>query len=120
MKKVAISLFAILAGTSVAIADDAGCAAFKWPVTGEQALFAAAPAARPGATLETEAAADLSLEPIDTATFEVAPERPLAFGTFGATASLVVPPEGTIRITLSDEAWIDVIQDGHAIWASAA
>lgn len=115
MKKVAISLFAILAGTSVAMADDAGCAAFKWPVTREQALFPAAPAARPGATLETEAAADLSLEPIDTVAFEVTPERPPASGTFGATASLVVPPEGTIQITLSDEAWIDVIQDGRAM-----
>ncbi|RUV36122.1 hypothetical protein EOB49_17910, partial [Mesorhizobium sp. M7A.F.Ca.MR.148.00.0.0] len=30
MKKAAISLFAILAGTSFAMAEDAGCEAFKW------------------------------------------------------------------------------------------
>ncbi|RVA35969.1 hypothetical protein EN933_30030, partial [Mesorhizobium sp. M7A.F.Ca.US.001.01.1.1] len=40
MKKVATSLFAILAGTSFAMAEDAGCEAFKWPVTREQTLFA--------------------------------------------------------------------------------
>ncbi|TGQ64467.1 hypothetical protein EN850_35865, partial [Mesorhizobium sp. M8A.F.Ca.ET.207.01.1.1] len=44
MKKVVISLFAILMGTSLAMAEDAGCEAFKWPVTREQALFAEAPA----------------------------------------------------------------------------
>ena len=115
MKKIVISLFAILASTSFAMADDAGCAAFKWPVTREQALFAEAQAEQSGTALAVGTAADVSLEPIDTVTFEVAPERPPASGTFGATGSLVVPPEGTIQITLSDEAWIDVIQDGHAM-----
>ena len=51
MKKVVLSLFAILAGTSFAMAADGGCDAFKWPVAREQALFAAAPAAQSGAAL---------------------------------------------------------------------
>lgn len=119
MKKAVISLFAILAGTSFAMADDAGCTAFKWPVTREQALFAAAQAEQSGTALAVGAAADLSLEPIDSVTFEVAPERAPASGAFGATASLVVPPEGTIQISLSDEAWIDVVQDGKAVKLAA-
>ena len=36
-------------------------------------------------------------------------------GTFGAVASVEVPASGAIQISLSGEAWIDVIQDGKAI-----
>ncbi|TPK52470.1 MULTISPECIES: hypothetical protein [unclassified Mesorhizobium] len=115
MKKVVISFFAILAGTSFAMAGDAGCEAFKWPVTREQALFAAPPSAASGTTLAVGAAADLVLVPAETAEFALPPERAPAPGTFGAVASMVVPPEGGIQISLSGEAWIDVIQDGHTV-----
>ncbi|WP_287371033.1 hypothetical protein [Mesorhizobium sp.] len=117
MKKVVVSLFAILAGTSVAIADDASCAAFKWPVTREQALFAAA--AQSGADLSVGEAADVALAPVDTISFTVPPERAPAAGTFGATASVAVPPEGELQISLSDEAWVDVVQDGKAVKSAA-
>ena len=95
MKKIVISLFALLAGTSFAMAEDAGCEAFKWPVTREQALFAAAPATPSGATLAVGAAADLALVPAEKAGFTLPPERAPAEGTFGAIASVEVPPEGS-------------------------
>ncbi|TPN78424.1 hypothetical protein FJ987_17475 [Mesorhizobium sp. CU2] len=119
MRKIVISLFAILAGTSFSMADDAGCAKFKWPVAREQSLFATAPAAQPGATLAVGAAADLALEPADAVSFTVPPERAPAAGTFGATANVTVPPDGELQVSLSGEAWIDVIQDGHAVKSSA-
>ncbi|SFO30671.1 hypothetical protein SAMN03159463_01577 [Mesorhizobium sp. NFR06] len=115
MKKVAISLFAILAGTSFAMAGDAGCDAFKWPVTREQSLFPAAPAAQSGATLAVGQAVDFSLAAVDTISFDVPPGRAPASGTFGAKASVLVPPEGELQFSLSDEAWIDVVQDGHVV-----
>ncbi|BAV46289.1 Uncharacterized protein MLTONO_1386 [Mesorhizobium loti] len=115
MKKAVISLFALLAGTSFAMAEDAGCEAFKWPVTREQALFAAAPATPAGAELAVGAAADLALVPAEKAGFTLPPERAPAEGTFGAVASVEVPAEGAIQISLSGEAWIDVIQDGKAV-----
>jgi hypothetical protein len=115
MRKVVISLFAMLAGTSFAMAEDAGCDAFKWPVTREQALFSEAPAAQPGAALTVGQAMDFTLAAVDTISFAVPPQRAPAAGTFGATASVVVPPEGELQISLSDEAWIDVVQDGHAV-----
>ncbi|MBZ9682269.1 hypothetical protein FJ872_31015 [Mesorhizobium sp. B2-5-9] len=118
MKKVAISLFAILVSTSLAMAEDAGCEAFRWPVTREQALFATAPSTPSGATLAVGAAADLALVPAEKAGFAVPPERAPAEGTFGAVASVAVPPEGTIQISLSGEAWVDVIQDGKAVKSS--
>lgn len=115
MEKVVVSLFALLAGTSFAMAEDAGCEAFKWPVTREQALFAAPPAIPSGAPLAVGAAADLGLVPVEKAGFTLPPERAPAQGTFGAVASVEVPPDGVIQISLSGEAWVDVIQDGHAI-----
>ena len=115
MKTVVISLFAALAGTSFATAGEAGCDAFKWPVTREQALFPAAPAAQSGATLTVGQAVDFSLATVDAISFEVPPEHAPAAGTFGATASVTVPPEGELQFSLSDEAWIDVVQEGHAV-----
>jgi hypothetical protein len=61
------------------------------------------------------AAADLALVPADKAGFTLPPERAPAGGTFGAVASVEVPAGGAIQISLSGEAWIDVIQDGKAI-----
>ncbi|MDX8497687.1 hypothetical protein RFM99_04585 [Mesorhizobium sp. VK4C] len=115
MKTLVISLFAILAGTCTAMAAGAGCDAFKWPVTREQALFPAAPAAQSGADLTVGQAMDIALVAVDTIGFEVPPERAPAAGTFGATANVTVPPEGELQFSLSDEAWIDVVQDGHAV-----
>lgn len=115
MKKVVISLSAILAGTSFAMADNAGCDAFRWPVTREQALFPTAPAAQSGAALTVGQAMDFTLEAVETVSFEVPPEHVPAAGTFGATASVTVPPEGELQFSLSGEAWIDVVQDGHAV-----
>lgn len=115
MKTLVVSLFAILAGTSFAVAGDAGCDAFKWPITREQALFPAAPAAQSGAALTVGQAMDFALVAVDTISFEVPPERAPAAGTFGATANVTVPPEGELQFSLSDEAWIDVVQDGHAV-----
>ena len=115
MKTVVISLFALLAGTGLAMAADAGCDAFKWPVTREQALFPAAPAAQPGADLTVGQAVDFSLAAVDTVSFEVPPERAPAAGTFAATASVTVPPDGELQLSLSDEAWIDVVQGGRAV-----
>ncbi|MDX8459422.1 hypothetical protein [Mesorhizobium humile] len=119
MRKVVISLFAILAGTSFAMAAGTGCDAFKWPVEREQALFPEATAAQSGATLTVGQAVDFSLEAADTVSFEVPPERAPAAGTFGATANVTVPPEGELQVSLSDEAWIDVVQDGKSVKSAA-
>ncbi len=78
------------------------------------ALFAAAPATPSGATLAVGAAADLAWSGGESRFLRCRRTRP-AEGTFGAVASVEVPSEGAIQISLSGEAWIDVIQDGHAI-----
>ncbi|MER8503304.1 hypothetical protein NKH80_11370 [Mesorhizobium sp. M0904] len=97
------------------MAGDAGCDAFKWPVTREQALFPALPSAQSGGALTIGQAVDFTLAAVDTIGFAVPPERAPAAGTFGATASVAVPLEGELQISLSNEAWIDVVQDGKAV-----
>ena len=119
MKKIVASLFAILVGTSFAAAADTGCDAFKWPVAREQALFPAAPPAQSGAALTVGQAVDFALSAVATTSFEVPPDREPAAGTFGAMASVTVPPDGELQFSLSDEAWIDVVQDGKTIKSAA-
>jgi hypothetical protein len=114
MKRIVIGIVAFASSAGIAMAEEAGCEAFKWPVTREQALFAAAPEAQPGVALAVGEAVDLRLAAVDTISFAVPPTRAPVAGTFGATASVIVPPEGQLQISLSREAWVDVIQDGHA------
>jgi len=118
MRIVVLGLIGLLGLTGTSAADEAGCKTFKWPVTREQALFSIAPAAASGTEIAVGAAAHLALAPADTVAFTVPPEHAPAAGTFGATANVMVPPQGEIQITLSDEGWIDVIQDGHAVPAA--
>lgn len=119
MKKIVVGLFIVLAGTNFALAADSGCDAFKWPVAREQALFPAAPAVQSGVALTVGQAVDFSLAAVDTISFEVPPDREPAAGTFGATASVTVPPDGELQFSLSDEAWIDVVQDGRTVKSAA-
>lgn len=105
----------IAAAASDAFAAGEGCAAFRWPIEREQSLFASAPAASSGQTLNVGEAAAFALLPADAVKFGVAPGRTPAAGTFGAMATLAVETPQTIQITLSGEAWIDVVQDGAAL-----
>src|SRR5262245_32204541 len=98
-------------------AEDA-CASFKWPLVRERSwLVAAHPTLASGQTLPTaEGAVTLALDPVELLAFPVPPERAPAAESHGAILRL--PPlakGGLYQITLSDEAWIDVVQDGKSI-----
>jgi hypothetical protein len=114
MRKTIICIAAFLSSSGIALADNPGCEAFKWPVTREQALFQSAPEVQPGVALAVGEAVDLRLAAIDTISFAVPPARTPVAGTFGGTASVIVPPEGLLQVSLSGEAWVDVVQGGHA------
>lgn len=118
---------ALLAGslaTGPAAAQDAsGCARFKWPVDRERSAFGT-----PGLQVVEGGKplpgimdpAIVRLKPVAEAGFERPPGRKPKAGTFGAavkTPPLAVP--GTYQVTISDEAWIDVIQDGHEVRSAA-
>ncbi len=106
-----------------AAAQDA-CEHFAWSVRPEQALFAA-PDLRTvasGAVLGAQdSAATLQLQPNAAVHFVLPPaRRPKTADSYGGVISLAnLAKAGIYQVTLSAEAWIDVIQAGKAA-ASAA
>ncbi|GLS22479.1 hypothetical protein GCM10007874_54970 [Labrys miyagiensis] len=111
-------------GTVPAFADDAACKTFKWDLSREQRWFEAAglPSFASGAApkMEGSVALRLNLSPIDGLAFAVAPEHKPAAGSFGAVLSLPALDKASLyQVTLSDEGWIDVIQDGASVKSGA-
>ena len=98
-------------------AAEDGCGKFAWPLAREQALFARAdkPAMKAGETLSDipKTAFVLLLKSGAEATFAMPPERkPKSEHWFGGAIRFpALEKPGIYQVTLSDEAWIDVVQD---------
>ena len=117
------TVLALLAGSlvagPVAAQDASGCAKFKWQVDRERSAFGT-----PGLQV-IEAGKPLPgimdpaivrLKPVAEAGFERPPGRKPKDGTFGV--AIRTPPlavSGTYQVTISDDAWIDVIQNGREL-----
>ena len=98
--------------------DPHGCDKFAWPLDVERQLLLN-PATQTAPVLDRRAgrAVDVPLTPLADAHFTKAPERtpknPNAFAgslSFGAADA-----SAKFKITVSDPAWIDVVQDGHYV-----
>jgi hypothetical protein len=119
MRKSCLVLAAtLLAGP--AFAQDADCSAFKWPLNRELTAFkdeglptVASGGALPGVVQPVQ----LKLVPQDQVTYPVAPARkPRHTPAYGG--SFALPPMAsadTYQVTLSGEAWVDVVQDGKVL-----
>jgi hypothetical protein len=111
----AIALLALL---SPAAAED-GCGKFAWPLARERALFAAPdkPVLRAGDSVGgiPKTAFVLHLQPAAQASFALPPERrPKAERWSGGMLRFSAPDKaGIYQVTSSEEAWIDVVQDGR-------
>jgi hypothetical protein len=117
-----------LTGGGHSFSQDLGkpaCEQFDWSVKREQVLFNAPDlaAAASGTTLGTipERGITLQLLPNPGVPFIVPPARqPKNADSFGGVlTSANVPKAGSYQVTLSTEAWIDVIQDGTAMDSTA-
>jgi hypothetical protein len=100
-------------------AEPSGCDKFKWPMTHEQAALAAEPAARleTGAALAFDAAAQLHLAPFAEAKLDMPPQRaPKLTPSYAGAVKLGAPAAAsTVKVSISGEGWIDVVQDGHYV-----
>jgi hypothetical protein len=117
MRRSALAAVAMLAGVGVASAQQ-GCDGFKWSVAREHAWFQAGPPslASGGALAAPDGAVALTLSPVAQVHFAAAPERAPKDGTFGGTFTVNgVAAPGLYQISLSDEAWIDVVQNGAIV-----
>ena len=62
---------------------------------------------------KSRAAFELALAPNDQVSFPVKPQRsPKKTGTFGGFVTADAPKGKLLQVTVSDYAWIDVVQDG--------
>ncbi len=110
-------LFAVFFLTGSASAD---CGNFKWSVGQELGWFRSAPS--PVASGESVPLEDrayrLALRPTRDVQFVQPPGRPETPGAFAEIVKVEgVDPPGAYQIALSEEAWIDVVQDGARLKA---
>lgn len=103
-----------------ALAED-GCDKFAWSLNRERAWFAASdklqiPSADPLPALPGKALI-LRLQQVDAVVFVMPPERrPKSANGFGGAVSFAAPEQaGIYQVTLSEDAWIDVVQEGRYV-----
>lgn len=116
--RTALAVLAFIALHAPALAED-GCGKFAWPLAREKVLLAAAdmPAMKAGEALTTlpKTAFKLHLTPGAEAAFVMPPERKSRtepwFG--GALRFPALAKQGIYQVTLSEEAWVDIVQDGR-------
>ena len=103
--------------------ETSGCAAFKWPIATEQQLLAAPglPAlASGGAFPALGQGASVALVPQGEVAYTVRPARaPKSNPAHGAEVTLPAGSGGTVQVTLSAEAWVDVVQGGKVLRSTA-
>jgi hypothetical protein len=115
--KAAIALAILVGIGGAARPEDNNCDKFKWSIARERALFAAgAKPAASGATIAPGEGYAVALAPSASVAFSVPPERAPKPGGFGAALKLdAIDKPGSYQITLSDEAWLDVVQGGALV-----
>ena len=113
--------FVLLGTTSAWAAEEpSGCDKFKWPIEHERAALMAPDRVKLTSGAEVTAVPatgmTLALQATADAKLPTAPERAPKEGTFSGFASFRdAPKPGMYTISLSEGAWIDVVQNGHAL-----
>jgi hypothetical protein len=114
-----IAIFALLLAASAPAfaAEPSGCDKFAWPIAHEQQLLAAAQSADATATLDRDAgtAVRIALVPFGQAKLAMPPERkPKDASSYAGTIAFKgSAAAAAFYVTLSEGAWIDLVQDGH-------
>ncbi len=123
--KAAIVLLTCCVFAMPAFAEEpVGCDKFTWPLDKERALLSRADtiavASGMKLALPLPVAVTVNLAPFADAKLPMAPERaPKLANSFAGFLSVPAPRQSGYKVTLSSEAWIDVVQDGHFLKSSA-
>ena len=123
-KPLFVALTLLAAAPAFAAEEPSGCDKFKWNIDHARAALTAAGRAKlnsgseltalpaPGVTIALVAPADAKLP--------MPPERAPKDGTFAGFARFpAVPKAGSYTVSLSNGAWIDLVQDGHFLKPTA-
>jgi hypothetical protein len=132
MRKTSVTSFVLLAAFALLIAvpawsptwaqEPSGCDKFKWPLDKERALLTnAAPIASGGELPATlTAAVKVALAPVADAKLPVAPSRAPKPDTYAGFVRIATPVKaGTYKVTITDNAWVEVVQDGQNLKTGA-
>ncbi len=121
MRTPLLIVLALLAtATARAAEEPSGCDKFKWPIERERAALTASDRLKlaSGADLATVPATGMTLALLTPAEAKLPtpPERAPKDGTYAGFANFKgAPKPGLYTISLSAGAWLDVVQDGHAL-----
>ena len=108
---------AVLSVNSARAEDAPACASFAWSLGRERVAFGAPdlPALASGSALPGgTGAALLTLGPSAEVALPVPSEKATRPDSFAGFVTATVPAAGTYQVTLSNEAWIDVSQNGRS------
>jgi hypothetical protein len=123
MSRPLISLALVMIASPVLAQEPVGCDKFKWTVDRERALLASAKPITAGGEVSQPlgSAVKLGLLPRAEAKLPMEPSRkPRSLESYaGFVSYAAVPQPGVYRITLSEGAWIDVMQDGKEVKSGA-
>jgi len=120
MKRTSLALAVLLIAAPAFGQEAVGCDKFKWPLDRERTLLTQAVPATSGGDLALATGAKLTLVPAAQAALPVAPTRAPKDGSYAGFLRLPAPSSaGTYRVTLSANAWIEVVQDGQVVKAGA-
>ena len=116
MRGVLVALLLIPLPQAMPAAGEDGCGRFDWPITREVELFSDGfmPVIESSAWLPKEGAFRLNLEPVASALYAVAPERGRDDG-YGGMVTMQWVSAGRYQVTLSDDVWIDALQDNRRL-----
>ncbi|WP_421998343.1 hypothetical protein [Reyranella sp.] len=111
---VALVLPSLAAATGVAAED--GCGRFAWPVGRERELFAEGFFAdvESQSALPKDGVFSMVLEPVERVIYMVPPDRARDTG-YGGLVTFEWISSGRWQVTLSDDAWVDAVQNGRRL-----
>jgi len=121
MKLAIIVVASSLIAAPVHAQEPVGCDKFKWPLDNERSLLTSKdePTVASGTSVKASlpVAVMVTLVPFADAKLPTAPERaPRLPESFAGFIQMSAPPhDGTYKLSLSSEAWIDVVQGGHLL-----
>ena len=116
MRRVVPVLVTLLIAAPAFAQEQVGCDKFKWPLERERALLTQAPVAKSGGEIALGAAVKLTLVPVVEAKLPVPPSRTPKSGSYAGIIQIsALPATGTYRVTLTANAWVDVVQDGQIV-----
>jgi hypothetical protein len=119
--RIPLLLGLLLLGIAPAFAaeEPSGCDKFKWSIERERAALTAPDGVKMASGSEQAAlpssAIALGLVASAEAKLPTPPERAPKNGTFAGFTGIKAPKAGLYTVSLSSGAWIDVVQDGHAL-----